>query len=273
MSDEEIGQTLTTLDMVSAPSNTVTMGPFAVFNAQIQAGGDHQECGEVLFQETQTSPDTAHGDNSAWNVDANATLVKHQHPRRAEYAGENDSLTALSKKTPNGTFNEHLLQQSAARSSSLPSPHLEISMPLFRDSQTAMLMYHYMNHVADLLQPILHPGNPWRTTYIPFALRGCPDLTLSQASASPDASLALFHSLLSSAAFHLRNVTGGCKKLHNLGLHHRAKSLRVLNAALLHPDDPEQHAVYLTAMLSLVTIDVSVIHLFWTPVSETSLRL
>ncbi|RJE19123.1 hypothetical protein PHISCL_08537 [Aspergillus sclerotialis] len=129
-------------------------------------------------------------------------------------------------------------------------------MPLFQDPQTSTLMYHYMDHVADLLQPVLHPMNPWRTTYFPFALEGCPELFLSQSSfPSSYASIALFHSLLSSAAFHLRNATGDSKKFYKLGLQHRAKSLRALNAALTCPNESQLYTVYLTAMLSLVTID------------------
>jgi arginine metabolism regulation protein II len=130
-------------------------------------------------------------------------------------------------------------------------------MPLFKDQETSMLMYHYKNHVAELLQPVFHPRNPWRTTYLPFALEGCPELCLVQnAVPSSGVSISLFHSILSSAAFHLRNVMGGSREYHSLGLQHRAKALRALKSALVAPKDSRQYTVYLTAMLALVTIDV-----------------
>ena len=151
------------------------------------------------------------------------------------------------------------LRQSPADPPFAPSPHLELQTPQFQDPQTSMLMHHYVNYVADLLQPVLHPSNPWRTVYIPYALEGCPDLLLSpNLTASSDVSIALFHSLLSAAAFHLRNVSDGCQKYHKLGLQHRTKSLRALNSALLYSSDVQLYTVYLTAMLSLVTIDVSI---------------
>lgn len=49
---------------------------------------------------------------------------------------------------------------------------------------------------------------------------------------------------------------GGSREYHNLGLQHRAKALRALKFALVAPNNSQQYTVYLTAMLSLVTIDV-----------------
>lgn len=150
-----------------------------------------------------------------------------------------------------------------------PSPHLELSMPLFQDSYTSMLMYHYMNHVAELLQPVLHPQNPWRTTYFRLALEGCNDEVSGHTSLSfstTKVSTAIFHGVLSSAAFHLRNATVDSNKYHKLGLQHRAKALQALNAALALPQDSQLYTVYLTAMLSLVTIDVGLPQAFLLPI-------
>lgn len=248
--------------MVSAASRTITMGPFAVFDAQASTDRVYEEYGNELDQESnenQASPDTLDSDSSLWSANTSGSLLEQESHCESDFTAENGSSAGPRQNFPKDAFEDVLPKQSDARFSYPPSPHLEISTPLFQDPQTGLLMHHYVNHVADLLQPVLHPGNPWRTTYIPFALNGCSHLSLCQVSAIPDASLALFHSLLSSAAFHLRNLSGGSKKLQKLGLQHRARSLRALNAALLHPDDPEQHTVYLTAMLSLVTIDVSIL--------------
>ncbi|KAJ5526200.1 hypothetical protein N7494_012850 [Penicillium frequentans] len=72
---------------------------------------------------------------------------------------------------------------------------------------------------------------------------------------SSTASTAIFHGLLSSAAFHIRNLTGGSERFNNLGFRHRTKALQALNTALVDTDDPHLYTVQLTAMLSLVTID------------------
>lgn len=137
------------------------------------------------------------------------------------------------------------------------SSHRGLSLPVYQDHHTSMLLYHYMNHVADLLQPVIHSQNPWKTTYLPFALQGCPDLFLAQKQTpSSHASISLFHSLLSSAAFHLNNTTNNPTVFKTLGIRHRVKALQALNSAPIHITDPQLYAVYLTAMLALVTIDV-----------------
>ncbi|KAJ5759108.1 hypothetical protein N7520_006264 [Penicillium odoratum] len=59
------------------------------------------------------------------------------------------------------------------------TPHFELSLPLFQDSEIALLLFHYKDHVAGLLQPVIHPENPWRTTYNTFALEGRLDLFLA----------------------------------------------------------------------------------------------
>jgi arginine metabolism regulation protein II len=133
-------------------------------------------------------------------------------------------------------------------------------MPLIKDPNISLLLHHYQTHVADLLQPVFHDRNPWRTTYFPFALQGCPDSIMAQIPQAPSGVFSsLFHSLISAAAFHLRNLLDGSPKYHKIGLQHRAKALHALNSSigLVTPTRPEQYTVYITAMLALVTIDVS----------------
>ncbi|KAJ5923476.1 hypothetical protein N7454_008721 [Penicillium verhagenii] len=138
----------------------------------------------------------------------------------------------------------------------ITTPHFELSLPLFQNSEISLLLYHYKDHVAALLQPVWHAENPWRTTYLPFALEGCPDLFVIQnAGPSSAASTAIFHGILSSAAFHLRNLTGGAERFNCLGFQHRSKALQALNTALIDTDDSHLYTIQLTAMLSLVTID------------------
>lgn len=297
---------LVALDEITAPSKTVSMGPFGVFHTEAFAnedsnGGDHMN----------------HSDCSWELADAQHNSKESSRSREANQQ-HRGSLVQRSSSVPNerncvdigGCFGSqvqgqafpsdyHQIMPSEVNSSTcvipssqlvehapldmdllLPSqdaeilsicypdlirpspcsPSLELSMPLFQNPETSMLMYHYMNHVAELLQPVLHPSNPWRTTYFPFALKGCPDLFLAQCATPPSGvSIALFHSVLSSAAFHLRNVRRGSKRFHRLGLQHRARALHALNTALAHPNDTQLYTVYLTAMLSLVTIDVGIL--------------
>lgn len=280
MSDHEIARALSSLDTIAAPKSTVTMGPFAIFhsqdNLQIDGPGRHVQDDSQSsddYQHVQSTVDSLGGDDTTWNIPGSG----YQNARDEIHTDIEESCESLMRNLETDaqlpgfglspSWNSSLYPcDEAASSPSLglqsplpPSPHLGLSMPVFQDPQTSVLMSHYMNHVADLLQPVFHPGNPWRTTYFPFALEGCPELFLSQSS-SPTSyvSIALFNSLLSSAAFHLRNVTGGSTALHKLGLQHRTKSLQALNAALVHPSDSQLYTVYLTAMLSLVTIDVSI---------------
>lgn len=202
------------------------MGPFAVFQSQTYPGG-----------------------NAGWDiksVEMGRELLESSNPLQ-------------STRLPSHHADEELhreIEVSQVFGASSPSP--AISLPLFQDPETSLLMFHYKDHVASLLQPVSHPQNPWRTTYFPFAIEGRPDLFLAQSSASTSkASTAVFHGLLSSAAFHLRNINNGLERFHMLGLRHRAKSLQALNAALASPNESHMYTVQLTAMLSLVTIDVS----------------
>lgn len=269
MSENEIAGALSALDTISAPKSTVMMGPFAIFHSQGDGqvdGFDRQLDGLSPSvngcENVQSTFESLWEDHITWNIPG----LGHQDLQNG--MDMDDSSCAFLMKgletfdlCPSWILSAHPCEPTSSslslQSPAPPSPYLELSMPLFQDHQTSTLMSHYMNHVADLLQPVLHPSNPWRTTYFPFALEGCPELFLSQnSSPSSYVSIALFNSVLSSAAFHLRNVSGGSSTLHKLGLQHRTKSLQALNAALVYPNDYKLYTVYLTAMLSLVTIDV-----------------
>lgn len=215
-------ETLSYLDTLSTPIDTVSAGPFSVF---------------------QTIP-YVH----------NTSLCSLLPPSTLEVDARLADEAQL-EDSSNATWNTMNADAQVPSLQSL-SPRIALYSSLFHDPDTSMLLHHYANHVAELLQPVRHPGNPWRTTYFQFALDGRQEHGPSSA-----ASTAIFHSVLSSAAFHLRNATRSSKKFHNLGLKHRAKSLHALNAALSHPSNSRGHTLYMTAMLSLVTIDVSFIPL------------
>jgi Fungal specific transcription factor domain len=188
-----------------------------------------------------------HDDHSSWRLPDEGQVIRALEDREREEQIEEANFQIFDLQPP-------------AKRRRLLSPHKhELSMPLYQDQHTSMLLHHYMNHVADLLQPILHPRNPWRTIYFPFALQGCPELFLAQnPTPSSRASISLFHSLLSSAAFHLNNATNTSPIFRTLGIRHRIKALRALKSIPIHAINQELYTEYLTAMLALVTIDVCI---------------
>ncbi|OBT63559.1 hypothetical protein VE03_07048 [Pseudogymnoascus sp. 23342-1-I1] len=138
-----------------------------------------------------------------------------------------------------------------------PTPYLDLSLPIFQDHDSGMLMHHYTTHIADILQPVLHPSNPWRTTYVPIALEGSSDVLVARNSGNiPYAAIALSHSLQASAAFHLQRLTRSSEQFHRLGVSHREKALWALKEALTNGNDLHQYKVYMATMLSFVTTDI-----------------
>lgn len=264
---------LSTLDAVSSPLTTITAGPFAIFQTELNLR-DGSLC-DVATSPSTTFASLRDGENGqvpfgfpspglptqreSLPLDSDASQLIWDC--QEQYAGD-ISMAALLAELDDTSANGELVSSLLDHSTSSPvplSPYLGLSLPLCHDSDTSMLMYHYMNHVAELLQPVLHPQNPWRTTYFRFALEGCSDAASRQTPlllSTSKVSTAIFHGVLSSAAFHLRNATIDSNKYHKLGLQHRAKALQALNAALALPQDSQLYTVYLTAMLSLVTIDV-----------------
>ncbi|KAJ5266115.1 hypothetical protein N7524_007133 [Penicillium chrysogenum] len=261
ISDDELNRIISSLDAISTPLRTVSIGPFSIFSKwehddneyleppSLGNSRQNQGCSSDI---TPSPLDSVKLFSRVFEIIPNDNVIPNAQIHEMGLSSDWESVIAMmdTRNSPTLSYPRH---------TSLtihPSPHIELSIPLFKDQETSILMYHYKNHVAELLQPVFHPRNPWRTTYLPFALEGCPELCLVQnAVPSSGVSISLFHSILSSAAFHLRNVMGGSREYHSLGLQHRAKALRALKSALVAPKDSRQYTVYLTAMLALVTID------------------
>ncbi|CAG8277665.1 unnamed protein product [Penicillium nalgiovense] len=262
ISDDELNRMISALDAISTPSHTVSIGPFAIFSKWEKADHEYlephsssenshqnQDCSSEIIPSPLDSVDLLNRD---FEIITNVNVIPNAQIHEMGFSSHWETVITMMD-----THNSPTIPYPRKTSLMIQSsPHVELSIPLFKDQQTSMLMYHYKNHVAELLQPVFHPRNPWRTTYLPFALEGCPELCLVQnAVPSSGVSISLFHSILSSAAFHLRNVMGGSREYHSLGLQHRAKALRALKFALVVPSESQQYTVYLTAMLALVTID------------------
>lgn len=80
-----------------------------------------------------------------------------------------------------------------------------------RSPLAAYLIHHYINNIADMLQPTLHPNNPYRTIYVPKAIIGSGGLFVGDVSGTPDTpycDVAMFYSLLATSSFHLRGLEG-----------------------------------------------------------------
>ncbi|CAK7207173.1 arginine metabolism regulation protein II [Sporothrix eucalyptigena] len=249
MSDNEIMRAISTIDATLRPTKTKTIGPFAVFQAEGLPNDSSASTRETTPAQDSHPPALP----APLSEDAPSDLAQLEINVTPDLS---DVIETAS--SPAISINNDIGPDPIPELGDILSPHFGLAMPLFRDTQTARLMYHFTNHVAELLQPVLHPGNPWRTTYFTFALQGCPDLWLAQTTASAsssNASLSLFHSLLSAAAFHLRNSTGNSGDYHRLALQHRIKALQALNVATPQPGNQQLYLIHLTAMLSLVTVD------------------
>ncbi|KAL4815505.1 fungal-specific transcription factor domain-containing protein [Aspergillus spinulosporus] len=120
-----------------------------------------------------------------------------------------------------------------------------------------MLMDHYMQHVVHLMQPVSHPRNPFKTVYLPLALHGSSQLGQSgRRSQLQSASIAAFHSLLSTAAANLQRMQGEQEALEQLACHHKQRSLIALQSALATKSTAYKDLM--TAILSLVSADAGI---------------
>ncbi|KAH8879203.1 hypothetical protein GQ53DRAFT_586424, partial [Thozetella sp. PMI_491] len=131
-----------------------------------------------------------------------------------------------------------------------------LSLSLSGDRHIDELMHHYIVHVADLLQPIRHPENPYRNLYAPAALEAASSLVRRPLTTKAKAHSVLYHSLLSSSAFHLWSCNPRNSKYHEIGTQNRQRALALLHSAITPTKPPTDYKSLLMAMLSLVTIGV-----------------
>ena len=168
----------------------------------------------------------------------------------------------LSDKSFKGDI-EVLVQDSTC---SLEGPTLSSPIPLefmtnlFSDKVTRELMYNYVNIVADLLQPASHFRNPYKSIYVPNALIGSAESLTGVGLLEPSHSnVAVFHAILSVSAFNLRGTEALPDRVvyDNLGRLHRCKAFKHLQKALLDELDREDYHAVMSAMMCLVSSDVS----------------
>lgn len=147
-------------------------------------------------------------------------------------------------------------QDPVAGNRGLISLDCNLASTMIENTTATMLMDHYMQHVVHLMQPVSHPRNPFKTVYLPLALHGSSQLEQSgRRSQLQSASIAAFHSLLSTAAANLQRMQGEQEALEQLACHHKQRSLIALQSALETKSTPYRDLM--TAILSLVSADVS----------------
>ncbi|KAE8327746.1 fungal-specific transcription factor domain-containing protein [Aspergillus sergii] len=118
------------------------------------------------------------------------------------------------------------------------------------------LFHHYVTNVADILLPVTHPGNPYRSLYAPAALEGSLYIESGPFKAAPNIGLCIFHSLISSSAFHLHRCYEFNSEYHHLGIVHRQLALESLQMVLMKEVPLLDYKTILVALLSMVTIGV-----------------
>lgn len=139
----------------------------------------------------------------------------------------------------------------------LPSFRLMKPQDFTGSSATILLLRYYAEHLAPLMQPVLHRGNPFRYIYYSTAVEAHRALEESRVSSSASlASVAVYHSVLASAASYLQ---GACSEngssIYRLACHHRKEALKAVRGALEGKNISCR--LILTAMLALTSVDVS----------------
>ncbi|KAK9350266.1 fungal-specific transcription factor domain-containing protein [Lipomyces doorenjongii] len=127
-----------------------------------------------------------------------------------------------------------------------------------------MLMDNYIHNVANVLQPILHPENPYSSIYVPAAMRGSMDLLFGVGSvaAAPPSYVAIFYSLLAASVFHLRGRADPGRQLDQLGMKFRTKAFQYVRKAFQESParvQPQEHPnpdAAMAAIPTLITTDV-----------------
>ena len=141
---------------------------------------------------------------------------------------------------------------------------LNATVPLLQQPQLFLssnykaneLFHHYVTNVAEILLPVSHPENPYRSLYAPAALEGSLYFQSGPFNAAPNIGLCIFHSLISASAFHLHRCHGFNSEYHRLGIMHRQVALQSLQMVLMKEIPVLDYKTLLVALLSMVTIGV-----------------
>ena len=278
--DEEIDHFLSEIENASSIRLSSVCGPFAIFTATCHKS-EQASISELPSPEPDSDESNALECNGqTLNQDNDLAIV--QSPHRQQF----DALDSLSSVVQNNSHDaaldlirepaQELIQvsENANIGSEQCHGHHITSTPftssrfipfLCRQPQQHMsdypetdaLLHHYSANVSDILQPLFHPDNPYRSIYVPAALEGLFGSESTIKVAVPNVKRCIFHSLIATAAFHL----SGCNsapKYHKIGIRHRQVALQCMQLALNEGRSQVYYRHFMVALFSLITIGVSI---------------
>lgn len=155
--------------------------------------------------------------------------------------------------------------RSASRLWSQPQAHI------CDNPETNLLFNHYSLYVANVLQPLSHTGNPYRSLYVPAALEGSMNVVCPAKHVAPSVRLSIFHSLVATAAFHMSSCNPALRSYHETGILHRQKALRCMQLALAEGASQSSYRHLMVALCSLLTIGVRFVDLLILRYTDTAL--
>ncbi|KAH8893569.1 hypothetical protein GQ53DRAFT_839991 [Thozetella sp. PMI_491] len=204
--------------------------------------------------------DIAFIDESACEA-AQTKVDEHNTVSVNEVSGTKPPTVARSAK-PQGDDNAQQTENATSReatSATIESdqpPIRHISSSLFGNIEVDKLMHHYRVHIAELLQPVLHPHNPYHNLYFPSALEGAHFYTSGATGKTANVHSALYHAVSASAAFHLWNCDVAQTRYRKIGVEHKQHALHYLQATIESSRPGADYKIVIMVMLSLVTAGV-----------------
>ncbi|KAH6983827.1 fungal-specific transcription factor domain-containing protein, partial [Ilyonectria destructans] len=251
---EEIDGFLANVDNDTEFGLLSTRGPFSAFPTTFSNHRQVDACtasSTTCFSITDSllGDQRSSGNKTSFDID-----------RDDENSASQASSSHFSPANQTPYFEDHSQADSATTSStSVISSHsgysiYHLSSSLFGDREVDLLINHYDSHVADLMQPIFHTENVFRGIYLSTALEGSVVCMSDPNTSKTLAYSAIYHSLLASSAFHLWNCNKAQIRYQRVGTKHRHQALCFLQAAVDTATPGADYQLFMTAMLSLLSI-------------------
>ncbi|KAF9890463.1 hypothetical protein FE257_005868 [Aspergillus nanangensis] len=134
------------------------------------------------------------------------------------------------------------------------SPYL-YRLSLYVNNIAAELMHNYVHVVSQVLQPIHHPHNPYRSIYAQQAI-SAGKIIVGAGGTSSQSATALSHALLAVSAFHLYRCHPQSPHYGDIARLHRLQAMLNLRNALAQGEGETNYYTTMSAMLSMVSIDL-----------------
>ena len=281
----EVDLFISELDRDAGQGLASTHGPFTVFNAtphytdrrssiELQSLQSEYsnirplEDSEILFSDMNTDAAVIstppHSSALSDSVDAlrSPTLAGPCLPPSAQ---DWDTLLGLNSTAEGATaFNNDAVNY-LDHISPVTSPPTSIGLnglwrqpqPYISDDPTVdWLFRHYPLNVANLLQPLSHPRNPYQSIYVPIALETLQEPSFGRHIPTQSLKRCLFHSIIATAAFHIHSCNDSAPSFHRMGIVHRQFALRCMQLAIQQGISRSHYREFMMALLSLITIGV-----------------